>query len=408
MNFRVAIVAVALLAIVVNGHVFAQPQPSQTTTSPESLEPKPTASGVPPPPVPTPAKAWIVMDYATKQVLAGENIHAQLAPASMTKVMTSYVIAAETASGRIHKSDLVMMTENAWRKGGAGTDGSYSGFPVNRTASLDEMEHGMIVQSGNDAAIALAEHVAGSEAAFAALMNQYAQRLGLRDTHFVDVTGLSVKGHYSSAYDIALMGRALIHDYPLTYAYNKIKALTVNGITQPNRNLLLWRDASLDGIKTGHTAEAGYCIVNSAQRGDQRLISVVMGGSSERQRAAASLALLNWGFRFYQTIRLYTPAQTVTTQHIWKGLRDQLSLGVAQPVFVSVPQGRQDDLKVNMNIPRVLTAPITKGQTIGTLNVMFEGRRVAQAPLVAQQDVPEGGFFKQLWDNALLWWETKS
>ena len=408
MNFRVTLVAVALLATVVHGHVFAQPQPSQTTTSPESLEPKSMASGVPPPPVPTPAKAWIVMDYATKQVLAGENIHAQLAPASMTKVMTSYVIAAETASGRIHKSDRVMMTETAWRKGGAGTDGSYSGFPVNRTASLDEMEHGMIVQSGNDAAIALAEHVAGSEAAFAALMNQYAQRLGLRDTHFVDVTGLSVKGHYSSAYDIALMGRALIHDYPLTYAYNKIKALTVNGITQPNRNLLLWRDASVDGIKTGHTAEAGYCIVNSAQRGDQRLISVVMGGSSERQRAAASLALLNWGFRFYQTIRLYAPAQIVTTQHIWKGLRDQLSLGVAQPVFVSVPQGRQADLKVNMNIPRVLTAPITKGQTIGTLNVMFEGRRVAQAPLVAQQDAPEGGFFKQLWDNALLWWETKS
>ena len=407
MNFRVAVVGVALMVAQAQGVAFAQSSSAQLTL-PVPAESKSIASVVPPPPVPMPAKAWIVMDYATKQVLAGENIHEQLAPASMTKVMTSYVIAAETASGRVHKSDPVTMTENAWRKGGAGTDGSYSGFPVNRTASLNEMERGMIVQSGNDAAIALAEHIAGSEAAFAALMNQYAQRLGLHDTHFVDVTGLSVKGHYSSAYDIALLGRALIHDYPSTYAYNKIKAFTVNGITQPNRNLLLWRDPSVDGIKTGHTSEAGYCIVNSAQRGEQRLISVVMGGSSERQRAEASLALLNWGFRFFQTVRVYNTDQTVSTQHVWQGLQDQISLGVNQPLFVTVQQGRYADLKVNMDVPRILKAPIAKGQTIGTLNVTFEGKPVGQAPLVALQEVPEGGFFKRLWDMAWLWWETKS
>ena len=346
------------------------------------------------------------MDYASGQVLAGENIHVHLAPASMTKVMTSYVIAAEVKNGKVRNDDPVTLSENAWRKGGAGTDGSYSGFPVNSTAPLQDMERGMVVQSGNDAAIALAEHVAGSEEAFAALMNSYAQRLGMKDSHFVDATGLTAEGHYSSAYDMALLGRALIRDFPETYAYNKIKELTVNGITQPNRNLLLWRDASVDGIKTGHTSEAGYCIMNSAQRGDQRLITVVMGDSSEKQRADDSLALLNWGFRFFETHRLYEPGKAVTRQKVWKGAGDQVQLGVAQPLLVSVARGRYNELKPSIEVPRQLVAPIAKGQAVGTVKVTLDGKVVAQAPLVAVDGVEQGGFFKRLWDAFMMWWKS--
>ncbi len=396
MKYRFAAAAAITLAA---GLAFAQ--------TPAPLPPAaPAVVSIPPAPAPAVSKAWIVMDYASGQVLAGENIHVHLAPASMTKVMTSYVIAAEVKNGKVRNDDPVTLSENAWRKGGAGTDGSYSGFPVNSTAPLQDMERGMVVQSGNDAAIALAEHVAGSEEAFAALMNSYAQRLGMKDSHFVDATGLTAEGHYSSAYDMALLGRALIRDFPETYAYNKIKELTVNGITQPNRNLLLWRDASVDGIKTGHTSEAGYCIMNSAQRGDQRLITVVMGDSSEKQRADDSLALLNWGFRFFETHRLYEPGKAVTRQKVWKGAGDQVQLGVAQPLLVSVARGRYNELKPSIEVPRQLVAPIAKGQAVGTVKVTLDGKVVAQAPLVAVDGVEQGGFFKRLWDAFMMWWKS--
>ena len=396
MKYRFAAATAITLAA---GLAFAQ--------APAPLPPAaPAVVSIPPAPAPAVSKAWIVMDYASGQVLAGENIHAHLAPASMTKVMTSYVIAAEVKNGKVRNEDLVTMSENAWRKGGAGTDGSYSGFPVNSTASLQDMERGMVVQSGNDAAIALAEHVAGSEEAFASLMNSYAQRIGMKDSNFVDATGLTADGHYSSAYDMALLGRALIRDFPETYAYNKIKELTVNGITQPNRNLLLWRDASVDGIKTGHTSEAGYCIMNSAQRGDQRLVTVVMGDTSEKQRADDSLALLNWGFRFFETHRLYEPGKAVTRQKVWKGAADQVQLGVAQPLLVSVARGRYNELKPSIEVPKQLVAPIAKGQSVGMVKVTLDGKVVAQAPLVAVDGVEQGGFFKRLWDGFMMWWKS--
>ena len=396
MKYRFAAATAITLAA---GLAFAQ--------TPAPLPPAaPAVVSIPPAPAPAVSKAWIVMDYASGQVLAGENIHAHLAPASMTKVMTSYVIAAEVKNGKVRNEDPVTMSENAWRKGGAGTDGSYSGFPVNSTAPLQDMERGMVVQSGNDAAIALAEHVAGSEEAFASLMNSYAQRIGMKDSNFVDATGLTAESHYSSAYDMALLGRALIRDFPETYAYNKIKELTVNGITQPNRNLLLWRDASVDGIKTGHTSEAGYCIMNSAQRGDQRLITVVMGDSSEKQRADDSLALLNWGFRFFETHRLYEPGKAVTQQKVWKGAVDQVQLGVAQPLLVSVARGRYNELKPSIEVPKQLVAPIAKGQSVGMVKVTLDGKVVAQAPLVAVEGVEQGGFFKRLWDGFMMWWKS--
>jgi len=400
MTVRLLFVALATAAF---GLAFAQ------TPAPQPAPPAAVASGelpIPPAPAPKVSKAWVLLDYATGQVLAGDNEDMQVEPASITKVMTSYVIAAEMRNGKVKADDQVMMTENAWRSGGAGTDGSYSGFEVNKTAPLVEMEKGMVVQSGNDAAIALAEHVAGSEQAFASLMNAYAAKIGLKHSHFVDATGLSADSHYSTAHDLALLGRALIRDFPETYSYNKIKEFTVGPITQPNRNLLLWRDPTVDGIKTGHTSSAGYCLMASAQRGDQRLIAVVMGDTSENQRAVDAQALLNWGFRFFESHKLYDAGKPITTQRVWKGAADSVRLGVSQPLLASSPRGQYDRMKASMDVPKTLVAPIAKGQAIGTVKVVMDGKVIAQAPLVALDEVQKGGFFRRLWDSLLMWWHS--
>ena len=384
------------------GLAFAQAPSPQPVAKPAAL-----SDNLPIPDAPAPAtsKAWLIMDYATGQVLAGENVDVPVEPASITKVMTSYVIAAEMAAGKVKASDQVMMSEHAWRSGGAGTDGSYSGFEVNKTAPLVDMEKGMVVQSGNDAAIALAEHVAGSEQAFAQLMNAYAKKIGMKASHFVNPHGLTAEGHVTTAHDLALLGRALIRDYPEAYSYNKIKELTVGPITQPNRNLLLWRDASVDGIKTGHTSSAGYCLMASAKRDEQRLITVVMGDTSENQRAVDSQALLNWGFRFYESHRLYEANKSLATPKVWKGAANLVQVGVAQPLLVSTPRGKYSQLKASMDLPKSLVAPIAKGQKIGMVKVTLDGKVVAQSPLVALNAVEEGGFFKRLWHELLMWWQ---
>ena len=403
MKFRFAIAA---LATAVVGLAFAQtpaPQPVPQTAAPTAA-----AAPIAIPPAPKPVgTAWILMDYTTGQVLAGENYDERVEPASITKVMTSYVLAAEQANGKIKPTDQVMMSERAWREGGAGTDGSYSGFAVNQTAPLLDMEKGMAVQSGNDAAIALAEHTAGSQEAFASLMNSYAAKIGMKGSNFVNAHGLSAPEHFSTAHDLARLGQALIRDFPETYAFNKIKEFTVGTITQPNRNLLLWRDPAVDGIKTGHHSGAGYCLMSSAMRGDQRLIAVVMGSTSEKQRADDSMALLNWGFRFFETHRLYEAGKAIAQQRVWKGTTKEVQLGVAEPLLVGVPRGRYGDLKPTMDVPKLLEAPITKGQAIGTVKVTLDGKLVAQAPLVALNDVEQGGFFRRLWDSLMMWWESE-
>ncbi len=389
------------------GAVFATGLGAAPTPAPApAAQPAPPPLQIPDAPKPPHATAWLVMDDATGKVLAGEHYDDQLEPASITKVMTSYVVGAELKAGRIKADDKVVMSENAWRMGGAGTDGSFSGFEVNKSAPLVDMELGMAVQSGNDAAIALAEHIAGSEAAFATLMNEYAARIGMKHSHFANATGLSAKDHYSTAHDLALLGRALIHDFPQQYAYNKVREYTVGPITQRNRNLLLWRDESVDGIKTGHHSAAGYCLMASAKRGDQRLITVVMHANSEEERAVDSLALLNWGFRFYETHRLYDKDAVIATHRIWKGTADEIKLGVAQPLLVSVPRGRYGDLKPTMDVPKTLVAPIKGGQAIGTVKVTMDGKVVAEAPLVAIDGVAEAGFFKRLWHEFLMWWDS--
>ncbi|WP_454832314.1 D-alanyl-D-alanine carboxypeptidase family protein [Pseudoxanthomonas wuyuanensis] len=401
MKFRFALAAMATAAV---GIAVAQtPAPSPAPAAPNNA-----AAAVEIPPAPKPVgTAWVLMDYTTGQILAGENYDERVEPASITKVMTSYVVAAEIKNGKIKETDDVMLSERAWREGGARTDGSFSGFAVNQTAKLLDMEKGMAVQSGNDAAIALAEHTAGSQEAFASLMNNYAAHIGMKGTHFVNAHGLSAPDHYSTAHDLALLGRAMVRDYPEAYAYNKIKEFKVGDIVQPNRNLLLWRDPSVDGIKTGHHSGAGYCLMSSAQRGDQRLIAVVMGSTSEKQRADDSLALLNWGFRFYETHRLYDAGKTIANQRVWKGQAKQVQLGVAEPLLISVPRGRYGDLKPSMDVPKTLVAPIAKNQAIGTVKVTLDGKIVAQAPLVAVAEVEEAGFFKRLWDAFWMWWESE-
>jgi D-alanyl-D-alanine carboxypeptidase (penicillin-binding protein 5/6) len=382
------------------------------TPAPAPAQPAAPAS-IPEAPVPQGAKAWILMDYATGQVLAGGNIDEPLEPASITKVMTSYVVAAEMAAGRISADDMVNISENAWRQGGAGTDGSFSALAVGSQVRLDDVLHGLVIQSGNDAAIALAEHVAGSEAAFVDLMNRHAAELGMTGSHFENSHGLSAPGHVMTARDIAILSRALISRYPEHYALYKIKDFTFNGIQQWNRNGLLWKDASVDGLKTGHTSAAGYCLAASAERNGQRLISVVLGVHTDnrregfRLREEGNLALLNWGFRFYETHTVYETGVKVADHKIWRGEADQVGLGVAEPLRVTVPRGRYGELKPSMDVPRQLVAPIAKGQAIGVLRLSLDGEVLVERPLVALEDVPEGGFFKRMSDDFWLWWESE-
>ena len=344
--------------------------------------------------------------------LAGENIDAPLDPASLTKVMTSYVVAAEMANGKIAADDLVRISENAWKSGGAGTDGSYSALEVNSEVKLDDVLHGLVIQSGNDAAIALAEHVAGSESAFVDLMNRYAARIGMTNSHFENAHGLTAEGHVMSARDVALLSRALITQFPEHYALYSIKEFTYGGIQQWNRNGLLWKDATVDGLKTGHTAAAGYCLAASAKREDQRLISVVLGIDSTsrsegfRLREEGNLALLNWGFRFFETQSVYAAGAKVADQKLWRGEQDTVALGVVEPLLVTLPRGRYGDLQPTMDVPGELVAPIEKGQKIGTLRLSLDGKVVAERPLVALEAVPEGGFFKRMSDDFWKWWET--
>ena len=383
------------------------------TPTPQPDAPAPAAMPVPPPPVPTGAKAWLLMDFDTGQILAGENIDARMEPASITKVMTSYVAAAEVKNGKIKHDDMVTISERAWREGGAGTDGSYSGFELNSRVKLSDIEKGLSVQSGNDAAIAIAEHVAGSAEAFAALMNLYAKRIGMANSNFVNAHGLPAENHYSTARDLALLGRAMIRDFPETYAYNSIKEYTVGTITQHNRNGLLWREGSgVDGIKTGHTSSAGFCLLASAKRGEQRFVSVVMGIEAKSQsegfrlRENGNLNLLEWGFRFFESHQLYAANAKIATHKVWKGTVNQIDLGITGPLVISVERGRYSQLKPTMDVAKTLIAPITKGQVIGKLRVTLDGKLIAERPLVALQASEKANIFKRLWHSFVLWWNS--
>ena len=399
-------IAAVLFAAAAAGGAVANPPQVQALPSPVAA---PAVTPVPPPPT-VAGQAHVLLDFETGQVLAAHNAETPLHPASLTKIMTTYVVAAEVRAGKASLDDQVFISETAWREGGAGTDGSFSGLAVNSRVALGEVLRGLVIQSGNDAAIALAEHIAGSEAAFAALMNSYAQRLGMQQSNFVNAHGLTAEGHSMSALDVALLSRALIREFPEHYALHAVKEFTYNGIRQFNRNGLLWKDDSVDGIKTGHTSAAGYCLAASAQRSGQRLISVVMGIEGNRQtgfrlREEGNLALLNWGFRFFETHTVYAGEEVVAEPALWKGERDTLPLGVAAPLKVTLPRGRYPDLKASMALPAQLVAPYQAGQEVGRVRLDLDGKQVAEVPLVARESVAEGGFFKRLNDGFWMWWE---
>jgi serine-type D-Ala-D-Ala carboxypeptidase (penicillin-binding protein 5/6) len=379
---------------------------AQTPPRPSPV-PRPVVPDAPvPPPPDVDGKSWVLMDYATGQILASKEPDLRVEPASITKIMTDYVVSAEVANGKVHMTDPVTISENAWRGGGAGTDGSTSFLKLNSQVPLKDLLYGLIIQSGNDAAIALAEHTAGSEQAFAGLMNAYAKQLGMVNSNFQNSSGYPIANHYTTAHDVAMLSRALIQDFPEDYAISAVKEFEWNGIKQHNRNTLLWRDPSVDGIKTGHTAGAGYCLAASAKQGEARMIAIVMGASSEKARADSAMALLSYGFRFYETHKLYDSSKPLATPRLWKGETNQLPLGVSGNVLVTVKRGEYDQLKATMDIPATLIAPFKKGQQVGTLRITLAGQPVQSVPLIAMNDAPQGGFFSRLWDSIMLWFHS--
>ena len=359
------------------------------------------AAEIPVPAAPKiPAKGFVLLDFTSGNLLAEEAADTPLEPASLTKLMTAYVAFQALADGRIDMADPVYVSETAWR-----TPGSRMFVEVGTEVSVEQLLQGMIVQSGNDASVALAEYIAGTEQTFAELMNQYAEALGMENTSFRNSTGLPAEGHTTTARDIALLATALIEQFPEYYAWYSQREFTYNDITQHNRNVLLWRDKSVDGVKTGHTDAAGYCLVSSAIRDDMRLVAVVMGSPSEKARADASLALLNYGFRFYETHKLYAAGQEITSARIWKGDAELASLGLTDDLFVTIPRGAYDDLQAEMDLADNLTAPLDQHTEVGAVRVSLEGELLAAEPLVALNAVSQGSIWQRMKDQVLLWME---
>ncbi len=353
------------------------------------------------PPLPTiEARAYLLMDFNSGQILAESKADERMEPASLTKLMTSYVIYKEMEGGRIKLSDMVTISERAWRM-----EGSRTFVPVGKKVSVEDLLKGMIVQSGNDATVALAEYVGGSEEVFVSMMNQEAKQLGLTGTHYMNSTGLPDPQHYTTARDLAVLTRAMIRDFPDHYQLYSMRTFTYNDITQHNRNKLLWRDKSVDGVKTGHTESAGYCLVASALQDDMRLISVALGTASEDARADESDKLLRYGFRFYETHRLYGAGEALSTVRIWKGETESLPLGLQKELYITIPRGEYDKLDAKINVQQPIIAPATKGTLYGSLNISLDGQTVVAKPLVALKNVAEGGMLQQVMDDIKLWFE---
>ncbi len=343
------------------------------------------------------ASSYFLMDFNSGRVLAEKEADKRLAPASLTKIMTVYVVFRELKAGHLALDEKVTISQNAWETGG-----SKMFVEVNKQVSVEDLLQGVVIQSGNDASVALAEHVAGSEQTFATMMNEHASRIGMTNSHFENATGLPSPNHYSSARDLALLAQALIREFPEYYRWDSQKEFTYNNITQQNRNQLLWRDPSVDGVKTGFTDDAGYCMVASAKREDMRLISVVMGTASPNARAHESQSLLNYGFRFFETHKLYSADTALTEARVRKGVTSKLPVGVAEDIFVTAPRKHFNELKAETQIDKAIMAPLNKGDTVGSLNVTLAGETILNKPLVAMESMAEGGIFRRLYDAALV------
>lgn len=359
------------------------------------------AAVVIPPPPSVAAKGFLLVDYTTGKVIAEENADIQLAPASLTKMMTAYVIGRELQQGTIKNDDLVTISENAWAKNFP--DSSLMFLEVGKKVKVSDLNRGIMVQSGNDACVAMAEHIAGSEDAFANMMNTYAQQLGMTSTHFVNAHGLHDADHYTTPRDMAILAAALVRDVPDIYAIYSEKEFTFNNIKQYNRNSLLWdKSLNVDGIKTGHTSEAGYSLITSATQGDMRLVSVVMGTESERARKTENKKLLRYGFRFYETITPYKAGESFASQRIYMGDRETVDLGILNDTPITIPRGQRKNLKANFELDKKLEAPLAKGQQVGKVYLQLDGEDVAEYPLVTLQEINEGGFFDRMVDYVKL------
>lgn len=350
-----------------------------------------------PPPPNIEAKAYILQDYHTGKVLAENNADARLAPASLTKIMTVYVVFKEISNGHLHLDDLATISEKAWK-----TSGSRMFLELGIQVKVEDLLKGVIIQSGNDASVALAEHVAGNEATFADMMNQHAVRLGMTNSHFKNSDGLPVEDHYTSARDLATLTAALIKEFPDFYLWFSQKEFTFNKITQQNRNTLLSRDESVDGVKTGFTDDAGYCLVASAIREDMRLISVVLGAKNAKARANENQTLLNYGFRFYESHRLYQGKTPLNEARIWKGASKTIPLGVAEDIYATIPRRQYKDLKAVITVDKKITAPVAEGAKLGSVKVTLNDAVIVDKDLIALKAVDKGNIFQRLYDSALL------
>lgn len=356
---------------------------------------------LPPPPAPEiAARAYVLMDFQSGQVLQAQKPDERIEPASLTKLMTAYLTFSALKQGRLKRTQTLPVSEKAWR-----TEGSRMFVKLNTLVSVDDLMHGMIIQSGNDACIVLAEGIAGSEEAFTALMNREAQRLGMSNTHFMNSTGLPHAQHYSTARDLAVLAAALIRDFPEYYSLYSQKEFRYNNITQPNRNRLLWQDPYVDGMKTGHTESAGFCLISSAKRGQMRLISVLAGASSDNARTAESQKLLNFGFQFYETYRLYAADQSVATLPVYKGSANSVRSGFLRDAYITLPKGYYARAKIALTSRQPLLAPMARGQTVGTLSVSVDSKAVASFSLQALDNVSVAGLFGRMWDSMKLWFK---
>jgi D-alanyl-D-alanine carboxypeptidase (penicillin-binding protein 5/6) len=359
-----------------------------------------------PPPPKVAAQAWILLDANTGFVITEHNADEHLPPASLTKLMTSYVLSHELREGRVSNDDMVMISENAWAQNPLFAGSSLMWIEAGKTVQLDDLHRGVVISSGNDATVAVAEHLAGTEGAFAEVMNGHAAVLGMDGSHYVNSHGLPDPDHYTTARDLARLARALINDFPEEYALYKEREFSYNNIRQYNRNTLLAEDPSVDGLKTGYTSEAGYCLVASAQRQGMRLISVVLGTDSARSRQAESRKLLNYGFRSYETRALYQTGQELASTRLWQGQTEQIRLGTGRDIYLTLPRGSEDRLKAMLEIDEIIIAPVEQGASYGQLLVELDGQQLLQEPLVALESAPAGGFWSRLWDRIVLFFSS--
>lgn len=357
-----------------------------------------------PMPAPAPpiigAKSYLVIDAQTGHEIASLNPDAALAPASLTKLMTTYVVFSALKEGQVRLEDEVTVSEKAWR-----TEGSRMFIEVGSRVSIEDLLIGMIVQSGNDASVALAEHIAGTESVFAELMNQNAAKLDMLSSHFLNATGLPAEGHTTTARDLTTLARALIAEFPDYYDWHSVREFTYNGIKQDNRNSLLWRDDSVDGLKTGHTEDAGYCLVASAKRDGMRIISAVMGTSSTKARTDGSQALINYGFRFFETRLLFEAGEEISTARIWKSANESTRLGVLEDLYITVRRGTYDNLESTLDVPAMIEAPVAAGQPVARLKVRLGEQELLNATLSALEDNPMGSIWQRARDSVTLWFE---